>query len=62
MFPIVEYHGVAKIGKFAIWQNLVAKIMKNRAKKQHKGHLPAFGLGMFLNNSLRRWYCAHFGG
>jgi len=27
---MVEYHGVAKIGKFAIWQNLVAKIMKKQ--------------------------------
>jgi len=25
---MVEYHGVAKIGKFAIWQNLVTKIIK----------------------------------
>jgi len=23
-----EYHGVAKIGKFGIWQNLLAKIIK----------------------------------
>jgi len=23
-----EYHGVAKIGKIAIWQNLLAKIIK----------------------------------
>jgi len=27
---MVEYHGVAKIGKFAIWQNLVAKIIKKQ--------------------------------
>jgi hypothetical protein len=30
MIPMVEYHGVAKIGKFAIWQNLVAKIIKKQ--------------------------------
>jgi hypothetical protein len=30
MLPTVEYHGVAKIGKFAIWQNLVVKIIKNQ--------------------------------
>jgi hypothetical protein len=28
MFSMVEYHGGAKIGKFAIWQNLVAKIIE----------------------------------
>jgi len=27
---MVEYHGVAKIGKFAIWQNLVTKIIKKQ--------------------------------
>jgi len=27
---MIEYHGVAKIGKFAIWQNLVAKIIKKQ--------------------------------
>jgi hypothetical protein len=30
MFPMVENHGVAKIGKIAIWQNLVAKIIKKQ--------------------------------
>jgi len=27
---MIEYHGVAKIGKIAIWQNLVAKIIKKQ--------------------------------
>jgi len=27
---MIEYNGVAKIGKFAIWQNLVAKIIKKQ--------------------------------
>jgi hypothetical protein len=27
---MVENHGVAKIGKIAIWQNLVAKIIKKQ--------------------------------